>query len=156
MSKKKFLLFLSIFFIICLLSPTLNVRGHTPAEMSLSYNSVTDELTVSISHSVSNPTTHYIFRVRIWVNTSLTNDTAYSSQPTTNNFAYVYNIIANIGATIQVTGNCNQGGSVTRSITVGNTNGQTNGESTIPGFLGLISIVILSILGITYLIIKKN
>jgi hypothetical protein len=157
MTKKKFLLVLSFFLLLGVTLSTVNVRGHSPSGMSLSYNSNTDELTVSLTHSVSNPSTHYVFRVRIWVNASLTNTTLYTSQPTTSNFAYVYNdVVADIGATIQVTADCNQGGSITRSIIISGTNGQTDGDPTIPGYMGILAITIASIIITTFIILKKR
>jgi hypothetical protein len=154
--KKKIFILLSIFLMIGVLSTSLNVRGHEPSNMSLSYNSNTEELTVSITHTVSNPNDHYIYRVRIWINASLINTSLYTSQPSTSSFSYVYDIIANIGASIQVTADCNQGGSITRSITISETNGQTDGEPAIPGFLGLLVIVSITIFITTFTIIKKR
>ena len=129
-----------------------NVRGHSPSNMSLSYNSVSEELSVSITHNVATPNSHYIWRIRIWVNASLVNTSQYNSQPTTSTFVYQYNIVAGNGATIQATADCIQGGSITRSITVGSTKGQTE-QPTIPGFYGLIPILVVSGLTITFLII---
>lgn len=136
-------------------SNILNVKGHTPENMSLSYNTITDELTVAITHNTANPSTHYIFRVRIWVNASLVNESLYTSQPTTSSFSYIYNINANTGASIQATAYCSISGSITRSLTVGGSNGQTDGQPTISGWTGIIIVVSISVFITTLLILRK-
>jgi hypothetical protein len=106
--------------------------------MSLVYFPITDDLRVTINHTVADPNNHYIYRVRIWVNGSLVNESLYTSQPSTSQFTYYYHpIIAYTGAWIKVTAYCNQGGSITRSL------GQPPDQE-IPGFLGLIPIIAFS------------
>jgi hypothetical protein len=154
MSKKKLILLLSIFLFIGMGYTISNVRGHSPSSMTLNYNLVSEELTVSITHNVANPNDHYVDRVRIWVNASLVNTSLYTSQPTSSSFAYIYNIAAKNGSTIQVTTDCSISGSITRSINVGFTNGQTE-EPAIPGFLGTIPTISISIFIIILLIKRK-
>ena len=95
------------------------VQGHSPSGMSLTYHSNTEMLDVTITHSVSNLQTHYVDSIDIYINDILNHTEDYTSQPS-NTFTYFYNINATIGETIKVTATCNQGGSITRSITVSN------------------------------------
>ncbi|MFX0038779.1 MAG: hypothetical protein ACFFCY_07725 [Promethearchaeota archaeon] len=157
MLKKKLVLFLSIFLLVGVTYTTQNVRGHPPSSMSLSYNTVSEELTVSITHNVGDPNDHYVFRVRIWVNASIVNTSQYTSQPSSSTFAYIYDIIAGNGSSIQVTADCIQGGSITRFITIGSSNGQNEGPA-IPGFLEIVPIIAISVFIITIKVfqIRKN
>jgi hypothetical protein len=153
MLKKKLFLISGIFLILFLTVNVFNVKAHSPSSMSLSYNSNTQTLTVSISHSVSNPSTHFVESVEVLVNSSSVLTTPYTSQPSPSSFSYEYTINANIGATIQVIASCNQGGDITRSITISEDNGTNNGSPTIPSYYG-IWIILLSSMAIIIINIK--
>lgn len=99
---------------ISLISP--NVSPHAASGMSLSYDFNDQELSVSITHSVGNPSSHYILSVTIRVNDTIDTADVYTSQPTTMTFIYLYNITAGHGADIQVTAVCNSFGTLIRSI----------------------------------------
>jgi hypothetical protein len=94
------------------------VQGHSPSGMSLVYHSDTETLDVTITHSVSNLQTHYIEAVDIYLNDILNQTEDYTSQPS-NTFTYSYSINATLGDAIKVTASCNQGGSITETLTVG-------------------------------------
>ncbi|MFX1503732.1 MAG: hypothetical protein ACFFDH_22415, partial [Promethearchaeota archaeon] len=119
MSKKKFIFFPGLFLIILISMTTVNTKAHNPSNMSLSYDSNTKVLSVSITHTVTNPSSHYIEYVLIRVNGSTVLNQIYTSQPSTSSFTYDYNITAGDRATIQVTASCSISGSITRSITIG-------------------------------------
>ena len=135
-SKKRFLLGLSLFFVVCLSMTLIKVQANPPSNMSLSYNSGTDQLDVSITHLTSNAPGHYIENVTIRVNGSLAYSEAYTSQPSPTSFTYQYDsIIANIGATIHVWANCSfTGDIITRTLLVGGNNGAS---PDIPGYFGM-------------------
>ncbi len=95
--------------------------AHSPNSMSLNYATQSNALTVIINHSVNDNTTHYINLVEIWVNDQLNISQGYTSQPTTNEFTYMYSITTANGDEIKVTATCNIGGSITRIITAGET-----------------------------------
>ena len=136
MSKKSFLLGLSFFFIICLSITIIKVNANPPSDMSLSYDSGTDQLDVSITHLNGGSPGHYIENVTVRVNGSLVHSEAYTSQPSSTSFTYQYNsIVANIGATIHVWANCSLTGDIiTRTLIVGGNNGSS---INIPGYLGM-------------------
>jgi hypothetical protein len=155
MSKKSLLYSLFIFFLFGITITNLSVKAHNPSDMNLVYSSISDELQVTITHTVANPNTHYIHTVTIRVNGSIDSTNPYTSQPTTSTFVYVYNVTANMGATIQVTADCTQAGTITRFLTVGGQNGQTDGEA-IPGYFGFLLIMGISTIFITLLIYKRK
>ena len=151
MPKKKTYYFLSVFFIVFLTIVSSNVRAHPPNDMSLEYNSGTNTLTVSITHGVSDNTSHYVISVIVRVNGSIDQTHFYTSQPDLSFFIYEYTVITNDGSTIPVTATCSQGGSITR--TLGGVNEPSDGA--IPGYLGLFITLIVSVISLLIIIRKK-
>ncbi|WP_321507097.1 hypothetical protein [uncultured Methanoregula sp.] len=82
-----------------------------PSAVILSYNEQASELSVTISHPVADPTTHYIREVVITVNGKTIKDTPYTSQPSADTFTYTYPLQTKPGDDIEVTANCNLAGS---------------------------------------------
>lgn len=156
MSRKSnfymFLFFSATF--LFLIAP--NVNANPISTINLNYNSSTEELSVTITHIVSNPTTHYVNSVVIKVNGSTVKSEVYYSQPTASTFIYQYaNITANDGATIEVTVSCNLSGpNPPVSIIIGD--GGQNGEPLIPGYLGLVLVIVASIIFCLPFIYKKS
>src|SRR6056297_681467 len=109
-------LFLSVFSLIVF--SNASVQGHSPNSATLEYDEINSKLNVTFSHSVSDPNSHYIESVVIKVNGTEVETMDYTSQPTTNTFTYQYDINAGPGAEIEVTGYCNQAGSVSNTLTV--------------------------------------
>ena len=151
MLKKKPYYALSVFFIVFLTIAGINVRAHPPDDMSLEYNSGTNTLKVSISHVVSDNTSHYVVSVVVRVNGSIDQTEIYTSQPNVAFFIYEYTVITNNGSTIQVTATCSQGGSITR--TLGGENTPTDGA--IPGYMGLYIVLIVSVITLLMTFRKK-
>lgn len=108
------------------------VCAHSPATMKATYNTENQDLQVAISHQVSSATTHYIAKIEIKKNGEIYNTTLYTSQPTTNSFTYTYKVNATTGDVIDVSASCNQGGSKTTQITVGQDKNEN--DTSTPGF----------------------
>ncbi len=143
--------FILVFFLAFLTIAGINVRAHPPAAMSLEYNSGTNTLKVSITHGVSDNTTHYVNSVVVRVNGSIVLSPTYTSQPSTIYFIYEYTVVTANGSTIQVTASCNQGGSITE--TLGGTNQPPGGG--IPGYMGIYLVLAVSVITILALFRKK-
>ena len=145
-NKRLVLLTLISTFFLIILSST-NVYAHSPSEMSLTYNSTTHDLQISVTHQVSNPDTHYVFRINIKINNETYANREYSNQPGSS-FTYTFEELEVIeGDTIEVTAYCNQGGYLTKQLTIGSGEiSKVNGEEeSTPGFeliLFIISIII--------------
>ena len=149
---KKFLYYvMSVFFNVFLTIASINVRAHPPNDLSLEYNPGTNTLKVSITHGVSDNSSHYVISVTIRVNGSIDQTQFYVSQPDSLFFIYEYTVITNDGSTIQVTATCSQGGSITK--TLGGTNEPTDGA--IPGYIGLYLILVVSVITLILKIRKK-
>ena len=156
MSRKSFVLGLSFFFLILLSMAFIKVNANPPSNMSLSYNSGTEQLDVSITHLTSSTPGHFIENVTIRINGSLAHSEVYTSQPSPTSFTYQYDsIVANIGATIHVWANCSLTGDIiTRIFIVSGDNGSSP-DDVISGYLGM-WIILCTMMGImTPLIYKK-
>lgn len=96
-----------------------SVYAHPPQDMILSYDIVNQKLNVIITHNVVAPNDHYIETVEIYKNDILIHIENYTSQPSLSTFTYEYDVQAQVGDTLNVTGICSISGSITRTITIG-------------------------------------
>jgi hypothetical protein len=108
------------------------VCANAPSGMTVSYNLETQDLRVTITHPVSDQTTHYIYQVKIEKNGVLYNTFLYDSQPDLNSFTYTYQVNATTADIIDVTASCIQGGSKTIQHTIAINNGES--KKSTPGF----------------------
>lgn len=132
------------FCFILLILTNQNVSAHPPSKLNINYIKENNELFVNISHSVTTDD-HYIKSIEIQLNGENYDTYEYTSQPSRTSFSYNYTIATNDGDNIKVKVICNQFGTLTRELTIGENN---NGSST-PGFtliLMIISILILFLL----------
>jgi hypothetical protein len=102
---------------ICAACPT-TANAHRPGSVTLAYNIDTKVLSVTISHSVSNPEKHYVDKVKIAVNGGLTKTVEYTSQPDNVTFTYQYSIEATEGDELKVRAECSYFGSRTAKVIV--------------------------------------
>ncbi len=124
---KKVLMFGLIIFIIL----SINVTAHSPSSMSINYDVESQELVVSINHIVSDSTTHYIYNITVEKNNEFYKSFNYTSQPSSSSFTYTYSgIVGEVGDMFSVVARCNQGGQISKSLTIGTS---TQDNST-PGF----------------------
>ncbi len=68
MSKKKIFYVLSVFVILGIKMSVLNVRAHAPINIDLEYYVADGELSIRLTHGVSDPEYHYIYEIDVWVN----------------------------------------------------------------------------------------
>jgi hypothetical protein len=123
-------------FILFLIAQT--VSAHPPSKVNLDYDDIINELTVNITHSVTTDD-HYIDAIEIYINDVKYNALSYDSQPSRTSFSYNYNIIAEEGDDIKVIVICNQFGTLTKELTVGDDNNSTP----FPSFLFILVIITL-------------
>jgi hypothetical protein len=113
---KKFLV-LTLFLLFCAF--TAFTSAHPPSEMTLEYDTDAHLLSVTLTHSVSDPSLHFVYLIEISLNDSLILHKEYDSQPTAGTFSYTYPIDAKPGDTFHVFADCNLGGSIEDTIMVG-------------------------------------
>jgi len=107
------LCFLAIFF--C----PVATYAHGPGDVTLNYDSESQILSVTISHSVSNPQKHYIKKITITKNGKPLETYEYKSQPDPSSFTYTYNVEAKEGDKLKVKAKCNYFGSKTKELVIG-------------------------------------
>ncbi|MCJ7445005.1 MAG: hypothetical protein MUO26_10845 [Methanotrichaceae archaeon] len=99
----------AIFFLSFLLSSS--VLAHAPTDVNLSYDQARNLLNVTISHSVSDPTRHYVMRVEVTKNGEPLLSEDYTSQPLPSKFTYSYNMNALAGDKLIAKAFCSIAGS---------------------------------------------
>ena len=148
MFKKRIVYLMGVLFTVSLLISIGNVNAHNPSNMILEYNSNTNTLSVTITHTSSNFNSHYINEVIGTKNGGQIINESYTSQPS-NTMVYEYSVNAINGDVIQVTATCTQAGIITRSITVGQP------AEVISGYAGLLLVIGASLIILTAIIGKK-
>lgn len=106
------------------------VSAHAPSAMQLEYDNSSQTLQVIVTHNVSDPATHYVYRIQITINGANLITEEYEGQPTDSQFTYTFQIPASPGDVIEVTAECNLGGSITERLDVGRTT--TAAETEVP------------------------
>jgi hypothetical protein len=84
--------------------------------MVLAFDPGTRVLSVTITHMVADPTTHYVRRVLIAAGGSNVSDNAYTSQPFPQTFTYTYLLPPGVNGEVEARAECSIFGSITRSI----------------------------------------
>jgi hypothetical protein len=94
------------------------ISAHPPSKMVLEYDTDTQTLSVSITHSVSDPANHYVKKLEIEKNGYPYLTENYTSQPTTSSVTYTYTVTTDDGDVLEVTAYCSLLGDITEQITV--------------------------------------
>jgi desulfoferrodoxin (superoxide reductase-like protein) len=115
-SRFVFILLLIVFVIGSL--ATFNISAHPASDLNLSYDLNNQELTVEITHRVSDPQTHFIDNITIRKNGEVYEINEYTSQLTDSIFTYTYKVNASIGDELEVFTNCNLGGTLIKQISI--------------------------------------
>jgi hypothetical protein len=92
--------------------------AHPPTDMKISFDPVTAKISVTITHPVDDPATHYLSRVQVRLNGDVISDPDYKSQPARDTFTLTDDVNANPGDEIWVTATCVRGGTLEKSYTV--------------------------------------
>ena len=104
--------------VMLLVMLALPAAAHPPAQVSLAYDSQNQTLKVTTTHTVSNPTSHYVFKIDVLKNGVQVLTKEYTSQPTSSTFSYDYPINATKGDVLKATAYCSIAGSRSAEITV--------------------------------------
>jgi hypothetical protein len=91
--------------------------AHPPADLQIAFDRGTRVLSVTITHPVADPSTHYVKRVLVMAGDSPVTDAAYTSQPASP-FTYTYTLPPSVSGEIRVVAECSISGSQARSIQV--------------------------------------
>ncbi len=104
--------------VMLLIMLALPVTAHPPAQVSLAYDSQNQSLNVTTTHVVSNPASHYVFKIAVQKNGEQVLTKEYTSQPTSSTFSYDYPINATKGDVLKATAYCSIAGSRSGEIKV--------------------------------------
>jgi len=110
--------------------------AHPPSGVTLVYSEQNGEVAMTVNHSVSDPSTHYIIEVTIRKNGETVIGEFYTGQPSEDTFTFRYPIILTPGDEIVATAECNIGGSGTaRFLMPGQTVPAPSGPDTVPRYV---------------------
>jgi hypothetical protein len=121
--------------------------AHAPSDMSISYNELSEQLNVTITHQVPNPQAHYVREVRVTVNGIVVNDSQYTSQPVSDTFTYAYPVLPMPGDTIEVTAFCSITGSISRQMYMPGPTATSPGQPGTPSLTQKAALGIIPMLG---------
>jgi hypothetical protein len=107
-----------ILFAVCFMYPQTSL-ANAPKDVTLSYDSQSQVLIVTITHKSPFPNYHYIKIVEIKKNGSVVSTNKYENQPDQATFMYSYKVPAAAGDTLEATASCSLFGSKTTNLTVG-------------------------------------
>jgi hypothetical protein len=94
------------------------VTAHAPSNITIGYNPDMHKLSVTITHPVDDPKTHYVSRVQVKINGEVISDPDYKSQPGRNSFTYTYDVMANPEDAVWVIATCVNGQSLEEHYSV--------------------------------------
>jgi hypothetical protein len=92
--------------------------AHAPSDIDLNFNAGTRVLSVTITHQVDDPATHYVKEVKIRQGDTTFSETEYTSQPSPDTFTYSYPIPADVTGIIEVKAECNINGEKTKALAI--------------------------------------
>jgi desulfoferrodoxin (superoxide reductase-like protein) len=113
--SKKVLFGLFIFLFLCMGF----LPAHAPKEVTLVFDLSQAVLQVNVLHPVKNPETHYIKRIRVYVNEEMVAETTYEKQDSDTSHSAVFTLKeVKAGDEIQAKATCSRIGAKKASITV--------------------------------------
>ena len=101
---------------VCLIA--VPAAAHSPAGMDISFDPNTAKISVTITHQVDDPATHYLSRVKVKLNGNVISDPDYKSQPAKDTFTLTYDVNAAAGDEVWVTTTCVRGGVLEKTYKV--------------------------------------
>lgn len=95
------------------------VYAHPPSDIAITYDKASKSLSALITHNVSNPLTHHIYKVEVGLNSKIIINQEISRQDNNINQPVKYYIPdVKPGDTLSVTAYCNLSGNLKKEITV--------------------------------------
>ncbi|MFQ5832080.1 MAG: hypothetical protein ACE5H4_05225 [Candidatus Thorarchaeota archaeon] len=138
-ASRVFVITAIVVFIAATMAPA-PVTAHAPSNMTLLYDWNSQELTVTISHTVGDPNSHYIENITVFKNDVKFTSSLYTNQESSFTASDTFVVAATDGDVLRVWAECVLGGINQRTLTVSEpatetttttttTNGgRTNGE----------------------------
>jgi hypothetical protein len=86
--------------------------AHAPSNIAIAYNPDMHKLSVTVTHPVDDPKTHFVRGVQVKINGDVISDPSYKSQPGRNSFTYTYDVMLNPEDSVWVVATCVNGQSL--------------------------------------------
>jgi glucose/arabinose dehydrogenase len=93
-------------------------QAHAPADVSLNYDSASQILNATITHTVTDPASHYVKRVDVTKNDIALFREDYASQPKSSKFTYSFKVNATSGDELMARATCSIAGSTVGNLKV--------------------------------------
>jgi hypothetical protein len=142
--------------IIALCLTAAPAGAHSPSDLSLAYNQTGGELTVTITHEVADPATHYIKEVQISIDGKTVRTILYARQPFATTFSYTYPLQVQAGSSIDVNAPCVLGGSIRRTLFIPGSAGSPPNQSGTPASPTKAAAGIVPVLGLAFLLLWRR
>lgn len=123
-SRRAILSLLALTMLLVISASYSPVTASEPSDMSLVYDYGLQNLSVNVSHYVSNTKTHYIGQIEIRKNSLSILNRSYTNQSESWGVYDTFSVSASVGDNLTVTANCKKGYSITKWLIV------TSGTST--------------------------
>lgn len=94
------------------------VTAHSPSDIAINYDPAAEKLSVTITHVVDDPATHYVNKVQVRHNNRVISDPDYKSQPTKDTFTYTYDLKASPPDVFWVLTTCSRGGTLEKKYEI--------------------------------------
>jgi|GEM_PF-2002345 len=105
--------------VLCvILATTQGALAHNPSAITVDFDAGTRQLSVTITHTVPDPATHYVKEVKIRQGSTTFSESKYTSQPSGETFTYTYPIPLDVTGIIEVKAECNLGGEKTKALAI--------------------------------------
>ncbi len=112
------------FFLAAIALASLNLFAsplfaHTPSEIEMTYDASTQTADIFVAHSVSDPESHFVKEIEIWVNQGLLKRVMFMNQETAGRQEYKIEI-PNLkeGDRIDVKAECSESGTLMRTFEI--------------------------------------
>lgn len=130
--------------------------AHAPSRITLDYDDETQTLEVTLVHNVSDPATHYVYKIEITKNGVVYATQEYENQPTDSMVTYTFSVPAVKGDVLAVTAECNLGGSVRGELTIDTGAAEVDVPGLWPVHLGFMSVGFLFMVVAVGNVLKKT
>ena len=156
MRRKIGLGIVGLMFILMLTSQISVAEAHSPGPITLEYDSETDILTVTVTHSTADVNSHYIYEIVIEKNSVQVDIVTYTSQSSASQVVETFTIAAVDGDVLEATAKCSVSGQDSEQITVtisDTTTDETTSTSSTTTTSGLTDPTVMPLLIITAIVV---
>jgi len=140
------------------------VAAHAPSSVDLEYNEATDELSVTVTHTGVDGTSHRVAEIQVYKNDVLQTSETYSSQTTTSSHSDTFTVAADPGDVLRVVAICSISGQREGTLTVGGTTDTTTDTNGLDGTMSPlelamligVAVVVIGIVAVIVIVVRRR